>query len=107
MEEKWLNSEITRDIYDRWYATYNYTRLNLKDAISRLSTDIGEAFHVLKRNLDVMTDISGVYNQDDTLRKREFINLVFDTNLYYENPIYRTLTMSTVFYFNHLEMKDK
>lgn len=40
-------------------------------------------------------------------RKREFVNLVFDSNLYYENGIYRTPTMLNTFSSNSLKIKQK
>ncbi len=42
----------------------------------------------------------------DTLQKREFVNMVFDSNLYYENGIYRTPTMLGLVSHNHLKMKE-
>jgi site-specific DNA recombinase len=50
---------------------------------------------------------SHVFHFDDTLQKREFVNQVFDNNLYYENGIYRTPTMLNIFSHNHLKMKEK
>ena len=48
-----------------------------------------------------------VYTVSDTLQKREFVNRVFDSNLYYENGIYRTPTMLGLLSHNHLKMKEK
>jgi len=48
-----------------------------------------------------------VYSKSDTLQKREFVNRVFDSNLYYENGIYRTPTMLGLLSHNHLKMKEK
>lgn len=36
------------------------------------------------------TDMLHVYTVSDTLQKREFVKMVFDSNLYYEKGIYRT-----------------
>lgn len=107
LEEKWINNEITRETYDRWYSTYNFSTLSLKSAIERLNENVGEVFEILQKNLDLLTDMSHVYNNANTLKKREFVNMVFDTNLYYENGIYRTPTMMKVFSGNSLVMKDK
>ena len=51
--------------------------------------------------------MSHVYSTSDTLQKREFVNMVFDSNLYYENGIYRTPTMLGLVSHNHLKMKEK
>ncbi len=80
VEEKWIRNEITRDTYDRWYSTCNYTILNLKGAIERLSYDQGRACEILEKNLNLLGDMKYVYNQADTMQKREFISMVFDNN---------------------------
>ncbi len=46
-----------------------------------------------------------MFHQFDTLEKREFIDLVFDSNLYYENGIYRTPSMMNILSFNYLKMR--
>ncbi|MFB3388037.1 recombinase family protein [Flavobacterium sp. LAR06] len=107
LEEKWINSEINKDTYDRWYATYKFTIENNKESIKRLSGNSSEAFKILQKHLEVMTDVSNLYNSGDTLDKREFVKLVFDSNLYYEKGIYRTPTMHHVFAVNHLVMRKK
>ncbi|SFN44751.1 hypothetical protein SAMN05421738_11293 [Algoriella xinjiangensis] len=48
-----------------------------------------------------------IYDQADTIQKREFVNTVFDSNLYYENVVYRTPTMIDLFSSNHLKMKEE
>jgi len=107
LEEKWIKNEITRDTYDRWYSTYNNTIQTLKGAIDRLGQNQGRAFTILEKNLEMLTDIKYVYLKADIMQKREFVNLVFDSNLYYQEGIYRTPTMMNVFSHNSLLMKDK
>ncbi|MDD2822444.1 MAG: hypothetical protein PHW29_14465, partial [Flavobacterium sp.] len=107
LEEKWISNEISRETYNRWYANYNYSSLNLKGAIERLSTNVGDVYKILQKNMDLLTNIPYVYNKSSTLQKREFISMVFDTNLYYEQGVYRTPTMLSIFSRNHLLMKDK
>jgi len=41
------------------------------------------------------------------MQKRDFINRVFDNNLYYQDGIYRTPTMLRIFTHNALKMKEK
>lgn len=107
LEEKWINNEISRETYDRWYATYNYSSLNLKGAIQRLTSNVGDVYKILQKNMDFLTDIPYVYSRSSTLQKREFISMVFDTNLYYEMGVYRTPTMPSIFSHNHLLMRDE
>ncbi len=107
VEEKWIRNEINKDTYDRWYANYNHAILNLQGAIERLSDDHSHKFHVLNKHLDLTTDMKYVYTKANTLQKREFINLVFDNNLYYQEGIYRTPTMMELFAHNSLLMKER
>lgn len=55
----------------------------------------------------MLTDIKFMYNKADIIQKRDFVNMVFDSNLYYQEGIYRTPTMMNIFSNNHLIMKDK
>ena len=48
-----------------------------------------------------------IYNKANTLQKREFVNMVFNSNLYYQDGIYRTSTMMDIFANNYLDMKEK
>jgi site-specific DNA recombinase len=107
VEEKWIKNEITRDTYDRWYSTYSNSIIDLKGAIERLSKNQNLAYTILEKNLDYLTDMRYVYSKSDTLQKREFLRLVFDNNLYYQNGIYRTPTMLDLFAHKYLEMKEK
>ncbi len=107
VEEKWIKNEINRDTYDRWYSTYNQSVINLKGAVERLSKDEGKAFDILNKHLDLLTDMRYVYTQADTMQKREFVSMVFDNNLYYQDGIYRTPTMMGILAHNSLAMKEK
>jgi site-specific DNA recombinase len=107
VEEKWIKNEIAKETYDRWYATYDGTIQNLKRTIERLSTDQSKVFLVLENNLSLLTDMHSVFSKSNTLQKREFINMVFDNNLYYQEGIYRTPTMRSIFTYNSLVMNEK
>ena len=107
VEEKWISNNINKDTYDRWHSIYNKEISNLKGAVERLGNDQSRAFSILEDRLELLTDMKHVYSRADTLQKREFVNMVFDSNLYYENDIYRTPTMLGLFSHNHLKMKEK
>ena len=107
VEEKRIKNEITRDTYERWYSTFNSTILNLKGAIKRLGQNHGRALTILKKNLEMLTDVRYLYSKADIFQKREFVNLVFDSNLYYQGGIYRTPTTMNIFSHNSLIMKEK
>ncbi len=92
---------------DRWHSIYNNEISNLKGAVERLGNDQSRAFSILEDRLELLTDMKHVYSRADTLQKREFVNMVFDSNLYYENGIYRTPTMFGLLSHNHLKRKEK
>ena len=48
-----------------------------------------------------------VYTSADTIKKREFVSMVFDNNLYYQDGIYRTPIMMDMLSHNSLLMKEK
>lgn len=107
VEEKWFKDEINKDTYDRWYSTYSDHILTLTAAIERLTLNQGKAFEILDTNLELLGDIKHIYNKSDVLQKREFVNMVFDGNLYYEKGIYRTPTMLSILSHNASKMEEK
>ncbi|GAA4909943.1 hypothetical protein GCM10023313_11330 [Mucilaginibacter defluvii] len=107
VEEKWIRGDIAKDTYERWYTTYSDNIIKIKGMLERVNKGAERAFELLKRHLDALTDMAYVYNQADTLDKREFVKQVFDSNLYYENGIYRTPTMLDIFARKSLIMKQK
>lgn len=107
VEEKWFRDEINKDTYDRWYSTYSDHILNLAASIERFSINQGKAFEILESNLDLLGDIRHIYDRSNTLQKREFVNMVFDGNLYYQEGIYRTPTMMDIFSYNASKMEEK
>jgi hypothetical protein len=52
-------------------------------------------------------DIRHIYAKSDTLQKREFVNMVFDGNLYYQEGTYRTPTMLDMLSHNASKMEEK
>ncbi|SCW48948.1 recombinase family protein [Mucilaginibacter sp. NFR10] len=96
VEEKWISNQITRETYSRWYSNYNSEIYSLKASVERLSRDPSEGYKLIAQHIGKLTDMEHVYVSSDTLAKRELISLVFDSNLYYKNGIYRTPTIVPV-----------
>nr|WP_315167163.1 recombinase family protein [uncultured Flavobacterium sp.] len=107
VEEKWFKDEINKDTYDRWYSTYSDHILTLTASIERYGTNQGKAFEILESKLDLLGDIRHIYTKADILQKREFVNMVFDGNLYYQEGIYRTPTMLDLLSHNASKMEEK
>ena len=55
----------------------------------------------------MLGNIKEIYIQANIIQKREFVKLVFDSNLYYQDGIYRTPTMIDSLSHNRLIMKEK
>ena len=107
VEEKWIKNEISKDTYDRWHSTYSSTILSCKASLERLAKTENYAYTILQKNLDMLGNVKEIYTQSNIIQKREFVKLVFDSNLYYQDGIYRTPTMIDSLSRNHLIMKEK
>ena len=107
VEEKWFKDEINKDTYDRWYSTYSDHILTLTASIERYNTNQGKAFEILDSKLDLLGDIRHIYTTSDILQKRQFVNMVFDSNLYYQEGIYRTPTMLDLLSHNASKMEER
>ncbi len=79
----------------------------MKGSVECLNRDDNKAFDILNKHLNLLTDMRYVYTQANTFQKREFVSMVFDNNLYYQEGIYRTPIMMDIFTHNSWEMKEK
>ncbi|MGF6928581.1 hypothetical protein QFZ48_004081 [Chitinophaga sp. W2I13] len=57
LEGKWITNEVSRDTYDRWYATINTNIRNINAAIERYSQDPNKAWKILNKNIELITDM--------------------------------------------------
>lgn len=79
----------------------------MKSSIKRLSMDQTHVYKILNKHFHLLTDMKFVYTTADIIGKLGFIKLVFDSNLYYQQGIYRTPTMIEIFAYNALKMSEK
>ena len=106
VEEKYIRNEIDKDTYNRWNSKYKTNIDTLELAILRLKGNQKDVHKILNKHLSYLSDFKGIYEKSDTLEKRELIDLVFDSNLYYEKGVYRTPTMMSILSTNHLKMRS-
>ena len=106
LEEKWIKNHISKETYDRWYGLFNEKILDLNAKAQRLSGNTNYASQLMNKHLHLLTDIKYVYETGGTLKKQELVKMVFDSNLYYKNNVYRTPTMIDILSHNHQKMKD-
>jgi DNA invertase Pin-like site-specific DNA recombinase len=107
VEEKWIKGLIEKDTYNRWYSNYSTSIITLKGTIERIGKDQNTVFGLMNRNIDKLSDLKYIYSKSDMFKKQEIVKLVFDSNLYYQNGIYRTPTMLNLLSHNYLIMKEK
>jgi site-specific DNA recombinase len=55
----------------------------------------------------MLTDIRHIYDKATTIQKREFVNMVFDNNLHYQEGIYRIPTTLDLLSHNASTMEEK
>jgi DNA invertase Pin-like site-specific DNA recombinase len=104
VEEKWINDQITKDAYERWSGNYNTEISSLKSSIFRLNIDHSPVFLILDKHMQTLTDLKYVYDQADSMKKRVLISLGFDSNLYYENGVYKTPTILEAFIGDQMKL---
>ncbi|HEY8956479.1 recombinase family protein, partial [Chitinophaga sp.] len=107
LEEKWIKNQVTHDTYERFYSFYKEKIAVMESKIEMYNRNTDTVYTILNKNIDMFSDMKFVYEKMEVLEKRELIKLVFDSNLYYQNGVYRTPTMMEIFTHNCLIMKEK
>lgn len=107
VEEKFITNQISKDTYDRMYTKYNDELLICKGKIRKSSKPTNLIASLLEKNIDLLKNLGKVFEEADTLQKQEFIKIVFDNNLYYQNGAYRTPTILKILSHNKLILKEK
>lgn len=107
-EEKYLEDpSMNKTTYVRVMNNHRSQRSELEKRLHDLNTNQNIYWQKLNALLPKMHDIRGTFEELDLYRKQQFINLVFDSSLSYENNIYRTLFIHPMFAHNALELKEK
>lgn len=107
IEEKWVTNKITHDTYERWYRIITGNKISIKALIEQLSADKDVVFNLVKRNIEKLQDIGYFYKNCNTIEKQQLLKIEFDTNLYYQNGMYRTPTMLDCLSHNSQIMRKK
>lgn len=106
VEEKYIRNDIDKETYSKWSNKYKSNIESLELAILRLKGNKKDVHNILNQHLSYLSNFREIYEKSDTLEKREFLDLVFDSNLYYESGSYRTPTMMPMLSHNYQKMKD-
>lgn len=107
IEEKWITNQINKDTYDRWYRTISAKKISLSASIQLLTQDQNIVYKIIQKNLDKLEDLGHIYKNISVLDKQEMLRQEFDSNLYYQEGMYRTPTMLDFLSHNSQIMRDK
>lgn len=107
LEEKWITNKVNYETYSRWFAEINRKRTELRLSIERLSASKDDLYSSLYKHLDCLGDLKFVYLKCTVAQKHELLRTGFDSQLYYQNRIYRTPFLSPVLPHNVLKMKER
>lgn len=107
MEEKYISNKIEFDTYTKWHSDLTQQRVEAKANIEKLNRDDNELYMLMQDNLEKFTDLKYLYKNLETTEKGEFIRLMFDSKLYYQEGIYRTPYIIPSFSHNILILKEK
>jgi site-specific DNA recombinase len=107
LEEKYIANRIEFETYNKWFSELRQRRTLTKAEIDKLQRDDNGLYMLLQNNIDRFTDLPYLYNSLETTAKQEFIRLVFDSKLYWQDNIYRTPYIIPAFTHNSLILKQK
>lgn len=99
-----------KEIRNGYYASIEEEiKTNSKKVVEkkRELEEIKQRYTLLRKSGLKLSDIRYIYDKATTLQKREFVNKVFDGNLYYQEGIYRTTTMLDLLSHNANKMEEK
>lgn len=107
VEKKWIEDEIEHESYQRWYNDLTKKRIKLRAEIENLSQSKNNLNVLLHSELDKLSNLQDIYFNASTIEKQQFIRLLFDNQLYYQDHMYRTSYMLPLFEHNLLILKEK
>ena len=107
VESKWINNELKADTYDRWHSELSNKTQTLKGTIASLTREDNEISLLLKNELGKLSDLRSIYLSATAPQKQELLRQGFDNGLYYQNGLYRTPYMMSIFHHSILILKEK
>ncbi len=107
VETKWIDQQISYNTYERHYTSLHASILSLKSEIERLTLKEGDLWKLMEDELYKLKSIPEIFKAASTNEKQQFVKLVFDSQLYYKDHVYRTPYMLSIFSHNTLILKQK
>lgn len=107
VEEKFINNQLNQESYHRWQKELSNQRIALAAKLEAITNQQTNLFNTVKHELMNLTDMNYIYTKATMPQKQQFLNLVFDSRLYYSNNIYRTPYLLPIFSHNTLILNEK
>ena len=108
VEEKYLlKPDISEATFNKVIIELRADQSRLYKELSKLNTNHTAGWAKLDVVLQQFTNIRARFEAISTEKKHQFINLVFDNSLSYENGTYRTVSLHPIFAHNLKRLKEK
>lgn len=108
VEEKYLlKPDLSEATYNKVITELRADQSRLYKELTRLNTNPGSSIAKLDVILSNFTNIRARFEAISTEKKHQFINLVFDNSLSYENGTYRTPYLHPIFTHNLKRLNEK
>jgi site-specific DNA recombinase len=108
LEEKYLRgADVSERTFQKIMAEYKADRSRLYRELATANTNQQAYWDKLESVLLRMTDLKTHFEKLPLDKKHQFINLVFDNQLSYEDGSYRTPNLLSIFRHNEQKLKEK
>lgn len=107
VETKWIDEQMAYDTYQRHYTNLTNQINSLKSEITRLSSDQNEIWKLLENELYKLKSLPDLFISASTIEQQQMVRMVFDSQLYYQENVYRTPFILEVLSHNSLILKEK
>lgn len=107
VEEKYLLEPVSDNTYKSVITNLRADLSRYQVELTQLNTNQQAYWDRLGAVLPKLSNLREVFAEMDLVKKQQFINLVFDKNLFYRDGTYRTPKLHELFAPNELVLKEK
>lgn len=106
-EELYIDGNLDREAYFKWKERYVLQRSTLQAEIEELTTPVNQLWGQFSAALEKLCDLVYLFRKATIQQKHSFINIVFDSQLWYSDKCYRTSFILPIFSPKALILKEK
>lgn len=107
VEEKFINSDLEIEAYKKWKARYMEEISIIRGDIQSLSRPMDQFARMFRDNLHKLGNMQFHYQSADLHTKQAILRQVFNSQLYYQEGLYRTPFLLPVFHVKASLLKEK